>query len=444
MKNPLSLTTGNAEGSDRNTASSPHHLWPHSMWWLLPPLAIWISIPNNTTLPSDLTNTAMIIAIGAALLLLLVNTFRNKKEAPSSPITTPPIISPVKKTVQKPTENKYDAQWKQAVKEVENKQMTGVLTDESLQELQKINNILIAQLNGVIEKTDTAAVGILNNIEQVISISQAAENTVHDAIDQKNGSHNQDSSTITTVEDSIHELNDYVLLRNRECNDQKRNINTMINTIIHETESLMERANSVKKIAKQTSILSMNATIEASRAGEQGRGFAVVAKEVRELSYCSAKTAVGISNGFADFKTSLETKLHQMLDQVVSDGAGLVNINSMITNITRDFHAQSCLCASMLSEIRKEGEEVTNAVMESASHVQFQDITRQQMESVEHALQHINNHIDACRSGEFTDTLSSDALTSQYRMQSQREHHQLITGETLTNMEENKNLVELF
>lgn len=37
-------------------------------------------------------------------------------------------------------------------------------------------------------------------------------------------------------------------------------------------------------IAKQTNLLSLNASIEAARAGEQGRGFAVVAGEVRKLA----------------------------------------------------------------------------------------------------------------------------------------------------------------
>ena len=66
--------------------------------------------------------------------------------------------------------------------------------------------------------------------------------------------------------------------------------------VIASGEDIAQFVAEIDTIAKQTNLLSLNATIEASRAGEAGRGFAVVATEVRDLSQRAAQTAAKISD----------------------------------------------------------------------------------------------------------------------------------------------------
>lgn len=62
----------------------------------------------------------------------------------------------------------------------------------------------------------------------------------------------------------------------------------------------------IDKIASQTHLLSLNASIEASKAGEQGRGFSVVASEMGKLSKQSAEYSSEIKKIIADIEKNYE------------------------------------------------------------------------------------------------------------------------------------------
>ncbi len=67
-----------------------------------------------------------------------------------------------------------------------------------------------------------------------------------------------------------------------------------VDDLTSQTASIQSIAQMIQSITSQTSILALNARIEAARAGDAGRGFSVVASEIKGLSEQTAKATEDI------------------------------------------------------------------------------------------------------------------------------------------------------
>jgi methyl-accepting chemotaxis protein/aerotaxis receptor len=103
----------------------------------------------------------------------------------------------------------------------------------------------------------------------------------------------------------------------------------LANEVSENSGKIAEISSLIEEIAQQTTMLALNASIEASRAGEAGRGFSVVATEVGKLADRSSQSVKDISTLTNDAMQKANDSVSRM-DKVKSE---MENINSLIENI---------------------------------------------------------------------------------------------------------------
>lgn len=182
-------------------------------------------------------------------------------------------------------------------------------------------------------------------------------------------------------------------------------------TAISESQKIEEINGLVKeiyKIADQTKMLSINATIEAARAGDAGRGFALVAQEISKLaenSKESAKHIHEVSQEILEAVLNLSTISGNVLDfmeqTVIEDYMKFSKSSEEMNESSRSIHEImkkfSEHAGTLHSEFSKIDEGISNILEISEENKNgMGDITKS-TEDLNDSLQGIVNIITTCR-----------------------------------------------
>ena len=273
------------------------------------------------------------------------------------------------------------------------------------------------QMNEMVEKVNTDIEEIGHNIEK----EDKAVNSCHDRMEEL-------SQKIKKVGESVSEAMQGIENTRGAIDNGMDAMNAMVDQSARTTavtdevrvevmelgdklEEINGFVGSIANIAKETNLLSLNASIEAARAGEFGRGFSVVAEEIRKLADNSAKTAKGIQKEIKEVTASAESavmKVKEAHDIVDAQNKQVQNTIAVFDQM-KDFMHQFIQSLEVISTDMEEMNADRKRAL--ASMREINDISNQNIEFVSNITASVEQQMD------FAKKLSEEAVILQQNME---------------------------
>lgn len=147
-----------------------------------------------------------------------------------------------------------------------------------------------------------------------------------------------------------------------------------------QTQDIEEVVRLISDVARQTSLLSVNASIEAARAGDAGRGFSVVASEVKKLAEQVNQSVQSIEGTVGQVLTAMAStnqKMTHMLQGLHEADHAVTQVAGNVAQQVAHFETIQCAAAAISQSVQG----VAAAAQESSAIVNQIQLLSQQIDT---------------------------------------------------------------